>query len=181
MWTGHLPQVMMSSESTSNDATFDPRALPTAQQIAKARSLDVFDSDGSKVRFGDLIDRSTNPPDNAAGTTTDTRKLVVVFIRHFNCGMCQASDPRASFIPFDAQQFCATKQCLNSLSGPFFSLSPVIFSAGLCNCTVKGVSRRFQDGQVDRDRMRQTEPHQALPRSIWTSSSSSPEKRCLQL
>ncbi|KAI0095068.1 hypothetical protein BDY19DRAFT_916123 [Irpex rosettiformis] len=49
---------------------------PSIDDVRKAYELELLDSTGQKVKFGSLID--------------DTGKTVVVFIRHFFCGSCQA-------------------------------------------------------------------------------------------
>ena len=59
--------------STSN---FDATALPSPDQLAKATSLLVQDSDGNKLDFRSLLQPSGH-------------KTIVLFIRHFGCGLCQ--------------------------------------------------------------------------------------------
>ncbi|GJE89554.1 AhpC/TSA antioxidant enzyme family protein [Phanerochaete sordida] len=49
--------------------------IPDESTVAKAAELSVFDSTGSQVKFGDLF---------------KDKKTIVVFIRHFFCGSCQA-------------------------------------------------------------------------------------------
>ncbi|KAI0076830.1 hypothetical protein K474DRAFT_1662562 [Panus rudis PR-1116 ss-1] len=49
--------------------------LPDAGAIEKASKIEVFDANGQAVEFGTLIDK---------------RETIVVFIRHFFCGACQA-------------------------------------------------------------------------------------------
>ncbi|KAI0348203.1 hypothetical protein BDW22DRAFT_1350370 [Trametopsis cervina] len=51
---------------------------PDTQSIQAASELEVYDSSGAKIKFGTLI---SSPADG---------KTVVVFIRHFFCGICQA-------------------------------------------------------------------------------------------
>ena len=57
----------------STAPTFEPKALPTESQLAEALKLEVIDEDGAKVSFGSLI--------------VGPGKVVVVFIRHFFCGV----------------------------------------------------------------------------------------------
>jgi hypothetical protein len=52
---------------------FNSKTLPTATQLADALKLDVIDETGAKVSFGSLI--------------VGPGKVVVVFIRHFFCGV----------------------------------------------------------------------------------------------
>jgi len=52
-------------------------SLPDASTIEQASKLNVLNSDGKQVLFGSLIQN----------TNADT---IVVFIRHFFCGRCQA-------------------------------------------------------------------------------------------
>ncbi|GAA5821522.1 hypothetical protein JCM3770_001063 [Rhodotorula araucariae] len=54
--------------------TFSPSALPTAEQLAEARGLSVLDERGGEVQFGSLV---------------DGKRCIVIFIRHFFCGLCQ--------------------------------------------------------------------------------------------
>ncbi|BGP39977.1 hypothetical protein JCM10450v2_003957 [Rhodotorula kratochvilovae] len=54
--------------------SFSPSELPTEEQLVKARALSVQDERGDKVRFGELV---------------EGRRCIVVFIRHFFCGLCQ--------------------------------------------------------------------------------------------
>ncbi|EJC98573.1 uncharacterized protein FOMMEDRAFT_23431 [Fomitiporia mediterranea MF3/22] len=48
---------------------------PDSDTIASAAKIDIFDSKGNKLPFGNLFSSS---------------KTIVVFIRHFFCGSCQA-------------------------------------------------------------------------------------------
>ncbi|GAA5989647.1 hypothetical protein JCM10908_000571 [Rhodotorula pacifica] len=57
---------------------FSKNALPTAQELDAARQVPVYDSKGTQVLLGSLFE-----PDQIGGTA------VVVFIRHFLCGLCQ--------------------------------------------------------------------------------------------
>ncbi|KAH8111977.1 AhpC/TSA antioxidant enzyme-domain-containing protein [Phellopilus nigrolimitatus] len=51
------------------------QSIPNEETIAAAGQITVFDNKGSQVLFGDIF---------------ASVKTVVVFIRHFFCGMCQA-------------------------------------------------------------------------------------------
>ncbi|KAH9852686.1 AhpC/TSA antioxidant enzyme-domain-containing protein [Lenzites betulinus] len=51
-----------------------PTAAPSQDELATAAALTVFDSTGKEVTFGSLI---------------KDQKTIVVFIRHFFCGICQ--------------------------------------------------------------------------------------------
>jgi len=54
---------------------FDATSIPSAQSLTAAASSEtVFDSTGQKVAFGDLY---------------KDQKTIVIWIRHFHCGMCQ--------------------------------------------------------------------------------------------
>lgn len=55
---------------------FNPTALPTPDQLTKASPLPVQDQHGTKHTFSSLI--------SPAGS-----KTIVLFIRHFGCGLCQ--------------------------------------------------------------------------------------------
>ncbi|KAJ3557469.1 hypothetical protein NM688_g1460 [Phlebia brevispora] len=50
-------------------------ALPDTEHVSRAAEMTVYDVTGNKVLFGDLIKE---------------HKTIVVFIRHFFCGICQA-------------------------------------------------------------------------------------------
>jgi len=58
-----------------------------ADKIAEAADMSVWDKQGNKQRFGDLFSE---------------RKTVVVFIRHFFCGMCQAYVSQFNQVASDA-------------------------------------------------------------------------------
>jgi len=61
--------------AASDADTFSPTALPAPEDLAKALQVEVVDEEGKPHKFGDLI--------SAEG------KTIVVFIRHFYCGLCQ--------------------------------------------------------------------------------------------
>jgi hypothetical protein len=52
----------------------EPNYIPTSQVLSDVSSLDVVDINGGKLRFGSLF---------------ESEKTIVVFIRHFFCGVCQ--------------------------------------------------------------------------------------------
>ncbi|KAF4612413.1 hypothetical protein D9613_004593 [Agrocybe pediades] len=54
------------------------RAVPDVQSIANAQELEIFDVNGSKVKFGSLF---------------HDKKTIVVFIRHFFCGVGRMKYP----------------------------------------------------------------------------------------
>ncbi|KAI0706090.1 hypothetical protein BC835DRAFT_1312193 [Cytidiella melzeri] len=62
--------------------------IPDAESVRKAYELELLDSTGQKVKFGTLIG--------------DTGRTVVVFIRHFFCGSCQAYVSQLAQIKGDA-------------------------------------------------------------------------------
>ncbi|KAF8805171.1 hypothetical protein BYT27DRAFT_7192842 [Phlegmacium glaucopus] len=53
----------------------DFKVLPDEANITEVSNLEVFDLNGNKVKFGSIFEK---------------QKTVVVFIRHFFCGTCQA-------------------------------------------------------------------------------------------
>jgi len=57
-----------TSRRPSTQATIDPNAPLNAEQIEAARTVEVFDKDGKKTTFGELI---------------NDKRIVVIFIRHF--------------------------------------------------------------------------------------------------
>ncbi|PWZ00672.1 hypothetical protein BCV70DRAFT_99149 [Testicularia cyperi] len=61
------------------DASTTHQALPTAEQLDAAKSTSVLDAAQSAVSFGSILDaaRDSHIP------------LVLVFTRHFHCGMCR--------------------------------------------------------------------------------------------
>ncbi|KAJ2914926.1 hypothetical protein MD484_g5483, partial [Candolleomyces efflorescens] len=67
--------------------TFEPKAPLTEESIAKAAELEVDDVEGKKVKFGTLFEHE---------------KAVVVFIRHFFCGICQAYVENLARVPSDS-------------------------------------------------------------------------------
>ncbi|KAK4051180.1 hypothetical protein OIV83_003002 [Microbotryomycetes sp. JL201] len=58
--------------------TFDATKPPTEQEVATAFALDVIDEAGNPVQLGSLV--STNDD--------KTQRVIVLFIRHFYCGLC---------------------------------------------------------------------------------------------
>lgn len=56
-------------------AAFDANALPTEDALRSAGALSVLDQDNQPIQFDSLI--------SAEG------KTIVLFIRHFGCGLCQ--------------------------------------------------------------------------------------------
>jgi len=61
----------MSSPLLSSE-TFNASALPTPDALLKASKLEVTDERGDTVPFGDLFKE---------------KRVVVVFVRHFFCGV----------------------------------------------------------------------------------------------
>jgi len=59
-------------------------ALPTEAQLKAAAAIEIRDEQGNKVPFGSLY---------------ESQKTVVVFIRHFFCGICQAYVTQLAEIP----------------------------------------------------------------------------------
>ncbi|KAH6910934.1 AhpC/TSA antioxidant enzyme-domain-containing protein [Coprinopsis sp. MPI-PUGE-AT-0042] len=76
-------------------AEFDPKALPTETQLADALKLEILDEAGAKVSFGSLI--------------VGPGKVVVVFIRHFFCGLCQAYVENLAQVPQESLEAAGTK------------------------------------------------------------------------
>ncbi|KAJ3502830.1 hypothetical protein NMY22_g18453 [Coprinellus aureogranulatus] len=70
-----VEELMHAAGVEYTEGTFDPKAIPTAEELAKVGGLDVLDADGKGVKFGSLFEKE---------------KAVVVFIRHFACGLCHA-------------------------------------------------------------------------------------------
>lgn len=60
--------------------SFSKSVLPTPQELEAARQVPVHDAQGKQVLLGSLFE-----PDQIGGTA------VVVFIRHFLCGLCECS------------------------------------------------------------------------------------------
>ncbi|GAA5966082.1 hypothetical protein JCM21900_006439 [Sporobolomyces salmonicolor] len=59
-------------------SSFSATTPPSPEQLAEAAQLTVFDSEGTTVPLGTIVS-----PGNKAGHS------VVLFIRHFHCGLCQ--------------------------------------------------------------------------------------------
>lgn len=84
---GGLPQVP-STAPPSED-------LPSAEAIAAAGEIPVYDAEGNKVLFKTLY--SHTPEEGEGGGEAQRRQggdvdvvTMIVFIRHFYCGLCQA-------------------------------------------------------------------------------------------
>jgi hypothetical protein len=67
-----------SGSSDTRTMSFSKSALPTPQELEAARQVPVHDAQGKQVLLGSLFE-----PDQIGGTA------VVVFIRHFLCGLCE--------------------------------------------------------------------------------------------
>jgi len=52
----------------------DSNYIPTPQVLSEVSALEIFDVNGGKLRFGTLF---------------ESEKAIIVFIRHFFCGVCQ--------------------------------------------------------------------------------------------
>ncbi|KAF8167139.1 AhpC/TSA antioxidant enzyme-domain-containing protein [Crassisporium funariophilum] len=72
----------------------DLKAVPDAKTIVEASELEVFDSKGDKVKFGSIFEEG---------------KTVVVFIRHFFCGACQAYVEQLATVPKAALEEAVTR------------------------------------------------------------------------
>jgi len=59
-------------------------ALPSEEQLRAAATIDIRDEQGKKVSFGSIY---------------ESQKTVVVFIRHFFCGICQGYVSQLAEIP----------------------------------------------------------------------------------
>lgn len=101
----------------------DSNALPTPSQISEASALEVYDEHGVKVRFGHILcvptstTLSTGPGSESpssslqsqhaqeaeaklnSGGEGKTRRVAVVFIRHFFCGACQSYVRNLAMVP----------------------------------------------------------------------------------
>jgi len=74
-------------------ADSDFKALPDETAIKEASDLEVFDINGDKVKFGSICEKKT----------------IVVFIRHFFCGSCQAYVEHLATVPEEALEAAGTK------------------------------------------------------------------------
>ncbi|KAF8621930.1 hypothetical protein AX15_007396 [Amanita polypyramis BW_CC] len=68
--------------------------IPDQETLSKASELTVYNSKGEEVKFGSLFEHS---------------KTVVVFIRHFFCGSCNAYVGKLAEIPQSAFDAANTK------------------------------------------------------------------------
>ncbi|KAK9371402.1 AhpC/TSA antioxidant enzyme-domain-containing protein [Lipomyces kononenkoae] len=72
-----LPNPIEDEQKGNTEITDD---LPSHDQLKSASAIEVFNVDGHKLAFGDLL-----------SSTPDSRKrIMVIFIRHFFCGSCQS-------------------------------------------------------------------------------------------
>ncbi|TFK19670.1 hypothetical protein FA15DRAFT_708771 [Coprinopsis marcescibilis] len=74
--------------------SFDSTSIPDGDSLSKAAALDVYDSDGVKVNFGALFEKE---------------KVVVVFVRHFFCGVCQLYVENLAKVPEEALSKAGTR------------------------------------------------------------------------
>jgi len=72
----------------------DLKALPDETTIKEVSDLEVFDIKGDKVKFGSICEKE---------------KAIVVFIRHFFCGSCQAYVEHLATVPEEALEAAGTK------------------------------------------------------------------------
>ncbi|RDB14547.1 Thioredoxin-like protein AAED1 [Hypsizygus marmoreus] len=72
----------------------DPKTLPDAEALAEVAKLEVLDVNGEKIPFGSVFEKE---------------KTIVVFIRHFFCGSCQAYVERLGAIPKEALEKANTR------------------------------------------------------------------------
>ena len=62
----------------SGDVKVDDK-IPTKSELDKAGERAVYDKDGKKYTFKDLV---------ASSAASEPRRVLVIFIRHFFCGVC---------------------------------------------------------------------------------------------
>jgi len=72
----------------------DFKALPDETTIKEASDLEIFDINGDKVKFGSIY---------------ASEKAIVVFIRHFFCGACQAYVEHLATVREEALEEAGTK------------------------------------------------------------------------
>ncbi|EIM83215.1 uncharacterized protein STEHIDRAFT_148818 [Stereum hirsutum FP-91666 SS1] len=75
-------------------AVTSPTELPTPQTLQEIAKVEVWDEDGNKVPFGSIYGEE---------------KAVVVFIRHFFCGLCQQYTSQLAAVKSEALQAANTK------------------------------------------------------------------------
>jgi len=75
-------------------AAFFPTAIPTPEELKEAADLQVFDETGLEMPFGALV---------------RGQKTIVVFIRHFNCCVCQDYVSQLSGVRKDALEEAGVK------------------------------------------------------------------------
>ncbi|PGH17850.1 hypothetical protein AJ80_04673 [Polytolypa hystricis UAMH7299] len=64
----------------STHATVSSDNLPPAAEVKKASQIPILDQEGKKHLFGDLF---------VSSESTNDKRVLVIFIRHFFCGHCQ--------------------------------------------------------------------------------------------
>ncbi|SPO24778.1 related to Glucose 1-dehydrogenase / peroxisomal 2,4-dienoyl-CoA reductase [Ustilago trichophora] len=69
----------MSTTQTQTRNSNPDDALPSHEQLSAANAAYVFDSQGNRVDFSSLLDQAK----------TNKIPLLLVFTRHFHCGMCK--------------------------------------------------------------------------------------------
>ncbi|KAF9055630.1 hypothetical protein BJ165DRAFT_1427502 [Panaeolus papilionaceus] len=88
----------------------EARTIPSQDIIEKAAELEIYDVNGTKLKFGSLF---------------EDKKVVVVFIRHFYCSSCQDYAAHLARIPKEALDNAGTQIVLIG-SGDF---QPIKFYA----------------------------------------------------
>lgn len=85
--TKDTPNPGCGPQDSAEDSTLYTR--PTKEQWEKAFKLDVLDKDGNKHNFGELCH------DGSEGV----ERNLVIFIRHWFCGVCPPSSPVPIHLP----------------------------------------------------------------------------------
>lgn len=83
--------------------------LPTRKELDRAGDIEVFDKDKKAYKFSDLYS-------NTDGDKKHT--YIIIFIRHFFCGVCDLSRPHFSTLSINLTS-SFTSRTVKNISEPF--------------------------------------------------------------
>ena len=82
--------------------------LPTRKELDRAGDIEVFDKDKKAYKFSDLYS-------NTDGDKKHT--YIIIFIRHFFCGVCHSSRPHFSTLSINLTS-SSTSRTVKNISAP---------------------------------------------------------------
>jgi len=134
--------VIMLNSPTQNEAYAS--SPPSASALHSASTIEVFDSNGARVQFGSLY---------------RDKKTLIIWIRHFHCGLCLdfVGDLISKVTPTELEQAgagvviigCGEWNLLKPYSDLLELRFPIYADPGIKTYTALGMTRRTLDGGPD--------------------------------